>query len=132
MFADPTLTETLARILGVYMAAAGIGLLLDPKAYDGVMENFRANPALAYISAVLVFALGAVLVTLHNQWGSWPEILVSLIGWGALAEGVLMLAVRRSYFALVARIPLGLGMLRGFGVFTLILGVIYLYAGFGL
>lgn len=132
MFADPAMTETLARILGVYMAAAGIGLLLDPKAYDGVMEHFNANPALAYISGVAVFAIGAVLVTLHNHWGSWPEILVSLIGWGALAEGILMLAVRRRFFALVGMIPLGHGMLRGFGVFTLILGAALLYAGFGL
>ena len=130
MFADATLTEILARILGVYMAAAGLGLILDPQAYDGVMDNFRNNPALAYMSAVLVFAMGAVLVTLHNDWSGWQAILVSIVGWGALAEGVLMLAVRRSYFALVARIPLGLGMLRGFGVVTLILGAIYLYIGF--
>ncbi|MEE2566382.1 hypothetical protein [Hyphobacterium marinum] len=130
MFSDASLTESLARILGLYMLAGGIGLLIDPKAYDGVMENFRANPALAYISAVVVFTIGAALVTLHNQWSSWPQIIVSLIGWAALVEGILMLAVRRSFFALVAKIPLGMGMLRGFGVLTLVLGALYLYAGF--
>jgi len=130
MFSDASLTESLARILGLYMLAGGIGLLIDPKAYDGVMENFRANPALAYISAVVVFTIGAALVTLHNQWSSWPQIIVSLIGWAALVEGILMLAVRRSFFALVAKIPLGMGMLRGFGVLTLVLAALYLYAGF--
>lgn len=130
MFADVTLTETLARILGVYMAAAGAGLLIDPKAYDGVMENIRDNPALGYIAAIAVFAIGAILVTLHNQWNGWQQIIVSLVGWAALVEGVLMLAVRRSFFSLVAKIPLSTGLLRGFGVLTLVFAAFYLYAGF--
>jgi len=130
MFADGSITEILAGIFGIYMAAAGVGLLVDPKAYDGVMDNFQNNPALAYISAVLVFALGAVTVTLHNDWSSWSAIMVSLIAWGALVEGVLMLAVRRSFFALVAKVPLNMGVLRGFGVLTLILGAVLIYAGF--
>lgn len=130
MFADATLTEIFARIFGLYMAAAGIGLLVDPRAYDGIMEQFKASSGLAYMTAVLVFALGAVTVSLHNDWSSWPAIIVSLIGWGALIEGVLMLAIRRGYIGLVARIPTPPAMLRGFGVFTLLLGIVLLYAGF--
>lgn len=130
MLADASLTEVLARFIGVYMLAAGAGLLVDPKAYDGVMESVRANSALAYIAAVVVFAIGAVLVALHNQWEGWQQIIVSLTGWAALIEGVLMLAVRRSFFAVVAKIPLTESLLRGFGILTVGFGVLYLYAGF--
>ncbi len=130
MFADVTLTETLARIFGLYMAAAGVGLLADPKAFDGIVEQFRASSALSYMTAVLVFSLGAVTVSLHNDWSGWPAIIVSLIGWGALLEGVLMLAVRRGYIGLVARIPTPPTVMRGFGVFTVLLGIALLYAGF--
>ena len=47
-----------------------------------MMEEFRANGALAFV-------IGAFIVTVHNVWTSPTAVLVSLIGWGARAEGML-------------------------------------------
>jgi uncharacterized membrane protein len=129
MFDVGSMTEILARIIGLYMVSAGIGLVIDPKIYDGIIENMRDNPALAYVTAVLVFSIGAVLVTLHNQWTGWQAILVSLMGWGALVEGVLMLAVRRIFFAIVAKFPMTMTVYRVAGGFAVFLGAALLYAG---
>ncbi len=51
-------TETLALVAGLYMLAAGIGLLADPARYGGMMEEFRASGALTYLAAMLALILG--------------------------------------------------------------------------
>ncbi len=130
MFADLTMTEIFARCLGLYMGAAGIGLILDPKRFESMMDDFQANPALGYIGGIVALVMGLIIVGFHNVWSDWAAILVTIVGWAALIEGALMLAASRSFFALVARIPLKAGLLRIFGIGTLIFGAILLYAGF--
>ena len=62
MFSSLNLTEYLALMFGLYLVAAGIGLLLDGDEYQSMLDEFYENPALGYIGAILVFALG---VTSH-------------------------------------------------------------------
>jgi len=95
-----------------------------------MMDDFQANPVLGYIGGIIALIMGVVIVGFHNVWTGWAAILVTIVGWAALIEGVLMLAVSRSFFALVARIPLKAGLLRIFGIGTLIFGAALLYAGF--
>ncbi len=119
-----TLTQTLGLFLALYMAAAGIGLLTDAKSYADVMDEFRDKPGLTYIAAILAFTVGAVLVSIHNLWGTPLEIIVSLIGWAALVEGALMLALRRPFFTIVGAMPLNEGFMKGYGAFVLALAAV--------
>ncbi len=130
MFADLTLTEIFARILGLYMGAAGIGLILDPKRFESMMDEFQSNTALGFVAGLVAFIMGAVVVGFHNDWSHWAAVLVTIVGWAALIEGLLMLAVSRSFFAIVARLPLTGGVVRIFGIIALIFGAVLLYAGF--
>ena len=123
MFANVSTTQVLATFMGLYMVAAGIGLLTDRDSYAKMIDEIRDNTALAYLIGVFVFALGAALVAIHNQWNSALEIFVSLISWGALIEGVLMLAVRRPFLRLVSKIPTTGAVMVPFGVGTVILGI---------
>lgn len=118
-----TLTQTLALLLGIYMAAAGIGLITDAKSFAAIMDEFRSNIGLTYIAAVAAFALGGTMVAIHNLWGSPLEIIVTLVGWAALLEGVLMLAFRRPFFTLIGAMPLNEGFMKGYGVFVILLAV---------
>lgn len=127
MLATFTLTQTIALLLALYMAAAGIGLLTDSKGFAGVMEEFRTSIGLTYIAAIAAFALGSTIVAIHNLWGSPLEIIVTIIGWAALIEGVLMLALRRPFFTLVGAMPLNEGFMRGYGVFVLVVAAILLW-----
>lgn len=130
MFTDIGTTELLARIYGLYMLAGGIGLLIDPKAYSGVMQEFRDNGALGYLAGIMAFLAGAVTLALHDSWDGWPAILITLIGWASLIEGLLMLAFRRGFFAAISWIPTEGMVLRVFGAGTGIFGLALLYAGF--
>ena len=123
-----TMTDTLALFLGLYMLAAGTGLLLDRKAFEGAIETLRGNPMLTYLAAILAFTIGAAIVTLHNDWSGPTAILISLIGWGALIEGVLMLALQRPFLDLAAKIPMTAAVMTPFGLLTVALGVWLLFA----
>ncbi|MBI1234104.1 MAG: hypothetical protein GC208_06335 [Alphaproteobacteria bacterium] len=126
MFADAGMTAVFAFFFGLFMVAAGIGLVLDPKLYDRFPEELRNSGLLGYIAAIVVFTIGAFTIALHNDWSSWLAVLVSLIGWAALIEGVLMLAVRRGFAAIIARINYTPLLLRSLGIFTVGLGILYL------
>ena len=124
MLANLTATELLAAFMGIYMVAAGIGLLTDrDNSYAKVIPEIRDNTALGYVVGVFVFVLGAVLIAVHNQWNRPLAIVVSLISWGALIEGVLMLAARRPFLDLVSRIPTSAKVMKSFGIGTVVLGI---------
>lgn len=124
MFETPT--DTLAFFFGLYLLAAGVGLLVDPKGYAGMLESFRETPALGYIAAIAAFVVGAFIVTVHNVWSGPVAILLTLVGWAAVAEGVLMLACRRWFLDLFAPLGSNVRFMRYFGIASAVLGALFL------
>ncbi|GAA6211523.1 hypothetical protein NBRC116602_12640 [Hyphomicrobiales bacterium 4NK60-0047b] len=122
MFSSLNLTDYLAFMFGLYLVAAGIGLLLDGDEYQSMLDEFYENPALGYIGAILVFALGVVVVRLHNDWSSFTASLVSFVGWAMLVEGFLLLAVRRQFLGFFAKLNLSSKVYNLFGLFAVIAG----------
>lgn len=118
MFSSLNLTDFLGLMFGLYLLAAGIGLLLDGDEYQAMLDEFYENPALGYIGAILVFVLGAVVVRLHNDWSSFTAGLVSLVGWAMLIEGVLLLAIRRQFLGFFAKLNLSSKVYNLFGLFA--------------
>ena len=124
-----SVTQILAVFIGLYMVAAGVGLLTDKNAYATVIDDLRENPTLGYVTSVLVFVLGAAIVSVHNLWTDPLAVAVSLVGWGALVEGVLMLAIRRPFLSLVGVIPFTAATVVPFGIAIIVFGGVLLYAG---
>lgn len=122
MFETLNLTQYLGLIFGIYFVAAGIGLLVDGDEYRAMMEEFSDNPVLGYIAGVVAFALGVILIRLHNDWSSALAIGVSLIGWASFIEGVLMISVRRTFIGFVNRMPMSPVVLNSFAVLCFIAG----------
>ena len=125
-----SITEMLAAYIGLYMVAAGTGLLTDRDGYAAVIGDLRENTALGIVASMFVFVLGTVIVALHNVWTDPLSIFVSLFGWSALIEGFIMLAFRRPFLRLVGVVPLTATTTVIFGVFAMLLGTVLLYGGF--
>lgn len=122
------LTLSLAKAFGVYMIAGGLSGLLSRARWAGIIDEFNARPGLTYISGVFVFALGAVIVMAHNIWTDPLAMLVSLIGWVAAAEGLILIA----YPGPLLRWAISFvrpGAVTAFAVFTIILGAVLLLLG---
>jgi hypothetical protein len=122
-------TQILAVFIGLYMVAAGIGFLTGRGSYATLIDELRDNTALGYVTGAFVFALGAAMVAVHNLWTGPLAIVVSLVGWGALIEGVLMLAIRRTFLGLVKVVPLTPATLVPCGIAAIVLGAVLAIAG---
>ena len=127
MFESMTLTHLLASFLGLYFASASLGILLDRDGMQKMLPEYLENPALGYLGGILAFLTGAVIVSLHNDWSGLLEGFVSLIGWAALIEGVLMLAFRKWFMGLFAGWDLKGSLFTFFGAAVLLIGVLMLW-----
>ena len=90
-------TELIVGFLGLYMVAAGLSMLGKAKKIEAIMVDLKEGVGLRYLTGVFVFAIGAFVVSVHSLWASPLQILASLLGWAALAEGMLLIAAGRSF-----------------------------------
>lgn len=120
------ITNTLASLIGLYFVAAGAGLLVDRNAIPTLLSEMKDQAFLGYIAGILAFAIGGTIVAIHNDWSGLIAGFVSLFGWIALIEGVLMLAARKWFLGMILRVNLTERVITGFGVGTLCLGVLLL------
>jgi hypothetical protein len=121
-------TDVIAAMIGLYMLAGGVGMLTDRDLWSRVIKEFAASPALGYLAGILAFAIGAAIVAAHNRWGTPLEIVVSLIGWAALVEGVLMLTLRRPFLGFFARLAPSASAARIIAGLIVAAGAVLLYA----
>ena len=130
MFADATLTEILARIFGLYMLAAGIRIALNSADMSTMLEEMRQSAFAFYLGGLIAFAIGATIVSVHNDFSGPLAILITLIGWVALAEGVIMLAYPKAMQAFGDKMLGLMGSGKMWGIAVAALGVVLLGLGF--
>ena len=124
-----SVTQILALFLGLYMVAVGIGLFTGHNSYATMIDEFRENTALGFLTGAFTFALGAAMVAVHNLWTGPLAIVVSLIAWWTLIKGVLLLAIRRRYLDLINVVPFTAATAAPFSIAVMVLGVVLFYAG---
>ena len=122
------LTLALAKAFGVYMIAGGLSGLLAPRRWEEILDGFEASPALSYFAGVCVFAFGATIVLAHNIWSDPLSILITLYGWAAAIEAVVILIAPRPLFAF-ARWMVRPMAIRAFAMGVIVLGVLVLAGG---
>ena len=122
-------TMFLAKILGPYMVIVAIGIMLNLKYYQGMMEDFFKNKALIYLGGVLALIIGFLIVLSHNVWeASWVAI-ITIFGWGGLIKGVWLIVfpnsvgkLTKAYQRKPALLKIHLLVILALGVFLTIKG----------
>lgn len=130
MVADATLTEILARIFGLYMLAAGIGLALNSDNMLKMVEEMRQSAFAFYLGGLIAFVIGATIVSLHNDFSGGLAIVITLIGWVGLAEGVIMLAFPKAMQAFADKLLGLIGTGKAWGFAVAAFGAVLLVLGF--
>ncbi|WP_030539231.1 DUF2065 family protein [Sphingobium sp. DC-2] len=120
------LTLRLAEAIGLYMMVVGIGGLVAPARWRAMMDDLERSPGLVIALGFPVFAVGAALVLIHSIWTDPLAVIVSLIGYIALIEGALLLAVP----APLIRIGRwSLNFTRAWAAVSIVLGILLFLAG---
>ncbi len=83
-------TIFLAQIWGPVLVALGIGILLSRNYYVKVYRHLE-NETLAVLAfSIVAMVAGIVHVQFHNVWNTFPEVVISILGWGTLAKGAVL------------------------------------------
>ena len=121
--AGPATTLWLSVLLGAYLVAGGMGAMLRGDDWPEMVAEFERSPALVAISGAVAFAIGALIVSIHNVWTDPAAIIVSAAGWIAIAEGLVLLAIPDLWRRLARAL---MGSARLWGIAMLVIGAFLL------
>lgn len=114
-------TMLVAQLLGPIYLAVGLGIFLSKAHYENLYDSLKKEPLGLMFSGSGAMVIGLLIVLNHNQWGTLPEFLVSLVGWIALLKGITILALPSAFDGLVEFFKKGSWMTIG-GVVAVLLG----------
>lgn len=124
------ITLFLAQIMGVYFLVAGVGILMNPARMRGAMKEAEKSYLLPYFDGAVALIVGLLIVLTHNVWDNLMSSLVSLIGWIAVLEGVLMLTLPQKSISRIMQSFMGANLGRFMGVVSVVVGLYFVYNGF--
>ena len=83
-----TTSKTIAGLIGATLVAIAAGMLLNIDSLPTLAEQVSRDPALIFVSGILLFVAGLAIVRVHNRWtNGWP-VLVTVLGWLAVLSGL--------------------------------------------
>ena len=94
------LTLHLLVLIGLYELTAGLAGLTGRLDWQAMLDEFERSPALSFVTGFMVFVLGGVMIMNHHHWTDLLAIIVSLIGWIAAVEGLLIMVSAKPILAL--------------------------------
>jgi hypothetical protein len=71
----------LAKLIGPLLLVIGAGLLFNGQIYAAMVEQYRTNYALIYLSGLMSMTVGTAVVLAHNVWRSNWRVIITLFGW---------------------------------------------------
>jgi cytochrome bd-type quinol oxidase subunit 2 len=102
-------SKTIAGLIGPTLVAVAAGMLLNIGSLPTLAEQISRDPALIFLSGILLFVAGLAIVRIHNRWTNrWP-VLVTVLGWLFVLGGL-----ARMFFPTgLAAIAAGIGQITG-------------------
>lgn len=84
---------TLAKIIGVYGLIISISAILNFERVNLLVSELLESEYLLYITGVMALIIGLTIITIHNDHTADYNLLITLVGWLAFIEGVIVLLV---------------------------------------
>jgi len=118
-----------ARLLGSYFVIVAIGVLLNLKIYQRMMEDFCKNVALIYLGGILALWFGLIVVLLHNVWVANWTVIITIFGWAGILKGAWLIMLPNTvtrftevYQKKTVALRIHLTVVLALGVFLMIKG----------
>jgi len=125
-----TTSKMIAGLMGPTLAAIALAMLFKFDSIPELAEQVSRDPALIFLSGVLLFVAGLAIVRAHIIWTlDWP-VLVTILGWLAIVGGL----VRILFPSRLAEIATDLGdrpgLIIGLSVAILLIGGFLSFKGY--
>lgn len=119
----------LAKAFGLYLVIVGIPFIFNHRRMQETMVDVVASRGTMLVMAIFTLILGIILVLVHNMWVADWRVIVTLLCWITLLQGIV-----RFYFPEQmqkwARKFQDKSAFMILGIISVIIGVILLYFGF--
>ena len=117
----------LATVFGPFLTILGLWMLLYSENLIKVMTSIKNTPGTFFLTGVLNFLFGAVIVNMYNVWMWHAGVLVTLLGWALVACGIFVLFVPQ----LIIKYTMTNHMfMRAMGLIPLVWGLALWWFGF--
>jgi len=119
------------QIFGLIYLSMGLGMSLNQKFYKSLLGNYKDNPAMTYLTGLIVFVLGFIIVSHHNIWSSdITTVIITILGWTALIKGILVIIFPDTMISVVRKIAPISKHTKTWSMIVFFLGLIISYLGF--
>lgn len=88
-------TTFIASIWGPILVAVSLGMFTSKSFYEKIYRDIEKDALAALVFGVLAMIVGLAQVQTHNLWGTPAQIVVTLLGWGTLVKGAVMVIAPR-------------------------------------
>ena len=86
------LSILIAKIISVIYLSVAVGGIFSADHYRRLKDDMFNNTALTYFMGFTAVIIGFLIVNYHNIWGKNWTVLITIMGWGTLIKGVLIIA----------------------------------------
>jgi hypothetical protein len=83
------ISHLLARLFGIVLIVVYGGLLLNQKFYKRVWNDVFEQPLILFLSGFMALILGLIVTQVHNVWTLDWRVLMTLLGWMLVFQGVI-------------------------------------------
>lgn len=115
------MTMYLGQLLAPVYLVVALGFLFHGDYYKKVYASIK-DDMFMLVMGLMSLVLGIVLVKAHNLWTTAPEVIVSLVAWGALLKGLWIVLFPKSVVK-VSKWMSKSGMFNVAWVIALVLGL---------
>jgi uncharacterized membrane protein len=119
------------QLFGLIYLSIGLGMSLNSKFYKDLLGNYKDNPAMTYLTGLIVFVLGFLIVSNHNTWSPNIETtVITVLGWAALIKGFLVIILPNTMIDVVRKIAPLSKHTKTWSMIIFLIGIIISYLGF--
>lgn len=118
-----------ASVYGAMMVTMGLGMLLNPRYYKEAVQDMMDSKSYMLLGSMWALAIGLLLVQYHNVWDSNWAVLVTIIGWIALAKGIVLVVFPKS-IRVWEPVYKNDASFKGMAILALVFGLVLVYFGY--
>jgi len=95
------------RLVALCCFVIGLSHILQARAWAELFIQWREKGSVGvFYTALLHFALGALIVAFHNVWHGGIPVIVTLLGWAWVVKGLLYLVYPKHGMRMLNRVSL--------------------------
>lgn len=120
----------IAKILGPLYVVSAFAWLFNQKTYGKMIADFSTQRGLLYITAILAFLFGAVILSFHNVWSSDWRIIITVLGYLGLLKGLTLLVFPEFSMQLTHKVATMASLMNGLLLLVFAVGIVLVWFGY--